>query len=84
MTPNATDDLLTRIKSEFLEMPGLRLNEVQARRLWNLDTDSCASLLSALVATKFLFRTRDGAFMRIESATPSRATLPSVTRAAVA
>jgi hypothetical protein len=32
-------------------------------------------LLDALVTAKFLFRTRDGAVMRIERATPVKATL---------
>jgi hypothetical protein len=51
-------------------MPGLRLTEAQARRLWNLDAASCGALLGALVDARFLFRTRDGAFMRFEQATP--------------
>jgi hypothetical protein len=34
-------------------------------------------LLGALVDAKFLFRTRDGAFMRVEHATPVKATLKS-------
>lgn len=69
------DDALRRVKGEFLEMPGLRLTEAQARRLWNLDAASCRELLGALVDSKFLFRTRDGAFMRAEHAQPARASL---------
>ncbi len=69
----ATEDVLRRVQGEFLEMPGLRLTEAQARRLWGLDTASCAALLGALVDAKFLFRTRDGAFMRIEHAVPLKA-----------
>ena len=68
--PLATDDVLRRVQGEFLEMPGLRLTEPQARRLWGLDAASCDALLGALVEAKFLFRTRDGAFMRVEHATP--------------
>ena len=64
----STDDVLSRVKGEFLEMPGLRLTEPQARRLWGLDAASCGALLKALVEAKFLFRTRDGAFMRVEYA----------------
>jgi hypothetical protein len=64
------DDVLRRVQSEFLEMPGLRLTEAQARRLWGLDAESCAALLDVLVDAKFLFRTRDGAFMRTEHAVP--------------
>jgi hypothetical protein len=54
-------------------MPGLCLTEAQARRLWGLDVSSCDALLRVLVAEKFLFRTRDGAFMRFEDALPVKA-----------
>src|SRR5262245_16613827 len=64
------EDVLRRVQGEFLEMPGLRLTEAQARRLWGLDAASCGALLGALVDAKFLFRTRDGAFMRVEHAAP--------------
>jgi hypothetical protein len=63
------EDALRRVRGEFLEMPGLRLTEAQARRLWGLDEASCAALLNALVEARFLYRTRDGAFMRVEQAT---------------
>jgi hypothetical protein len=69
----ATEDVLRRVKGEYLEMPGLRLTEAQARRLWNLDHASCSALLGALVDARFLFRTRDGAFMRVEHASPVKA-----------
>ena len=69
------EDILRRVRGEFLEMPGLRLTEAQARRLWNLDAASCRSLLTQLVETRFLFRTRDGAFMRLESPHPAHAPL---------
>jgi hypothetical protein len=57
-------DALQRIRNEFLEMPGLRLTAAQAQRLWSLERLMCESLLAALVDTKFLTRTRDGAFVR--------------------
>jgi len=79
----ATDDVLRRVQGEFLEMPGLRLTEAQARRLWGLDAASCDALLGALVDSNFLFRTRDGAFMRVERAMPVKASLrPRATIAA--
>ena len=71
----ATEDVFRRVQGEFLEMPGLRLTEQQARRLWGLDAASCAALLGALVDAKFLFRTRDGAFMKVEHALPVKAAL---------
>jgi hypothetical protein len=68
MTPELrTEEALRRVQIEFLEMPGLRLTAPQARRLWNLDPTMCEALLSALVDAKFLLRTREGSFMRLES-----------------
>jgi len=57
-------DVLQRVQGEYIEMPGLRLTTAQAQRLWGLDRAACDALLSALVDAKFLFRTRDGAFVR--------------------
>jgi hypothetical protein len=71
----ASDDVLRRVQGEFLEMPGLRLTQAQARRLWGLDASSCEALLAALVDANFLFCTRDGAFMRVEHAAPVKAAL---------
>ena len=71
----ANEDVLRRVQGEFMEMPGMRLTEAQARRLWNLDAASCHALLDALVDSKFLFRTRDGAFMRVEHGRPAHASL---------
>lgn len=68
-----TDEVLRRVRGEFLEMPGLRLTTPQARRLWGLDAAQCDALLGALVEANFLFRTRDGAFMRVEHAAPAKA-----------
>jgi hypothetical protein len=61
-------EVLRRVQGEFIEMPGLRLTIAQAQRLWGLDRAACDALLSALVEAKFLFRTRDGAFVRSEYA----------------
>ena len=72
-----SQDVLRRIQGEFLEMPGLCLTEAQARRLWGLEATVCSALLDALIDAKFLFRTRDGAFMRNEWATPVNASLPA-------
>lgn len=80
----ANDEVLRRVQCEFLEMPGLRLTEPQARRLWGLDPVSCGALLATLVDQKFLFRTRDGAFMRVEYATPAKASLKPRTKVAAA
>ena len=70
-------ELLHRIQCEFLEMPGLRLTERQARRLWNLDSIACADVLRVLVDGGFLFRTSDGSFMHVEHAKPVRSKIPA-------
>jgi hypothetical protein len=78
MTPEQTvkrEEVLRRVQGEFLEMPGLRLTQPQARRLWGLDAAMCDALLSALVDANFLFRTRDGAFMRVEHAAPVKTSM---------
>jgi hypothetical protein len=66
----AIDQLLTRVRGEYDEMPGLRLTLLQAARLWSLDPVTCAALLDFLVKSDFLVRTRDGAFMRADAAAP--------------
>ena len=58
------DDLLRRIRGEFLEMPGLRLTPEQARRLWALDDLTCTKILGALLEREFLVRHSDGRYMR--------------------
>jgi hypothetical protein len=56
-------------------MPGLRLTAAQAQRLWGLERDVCDALLGALVDAKFLAQTRDGAFIRMDGARPTRLAL---------
>jgi len=54
---------LQLLKSEYLEMPGLKLTVPQASRLIALDPDKTQPLLDALVDTGFLRRT-PGGFVR--------------------
>ena len=63
-TSRVVQDLVRRVRGEFLEMPGLRLTMQQARRLWRLDETLCNAVLAALVDAHFLARTSDGAFVR--------------------
>ena len=56
--------LLYRVRSEFLEMPGLRLTAAQAARLWAVDRKTSERILDGLTATGFLFRNREGAYLR--------------------
>ena len=68
------DEVLQRIQGEYVEMPGLRLTAAQAQRLWGLERDVCDALLGALVDAHFLAQTRDGAFIRVDGAKPTRLT----------
>jgi hypothetical protein len=55
---------LRRAQAEFLEMPGLQLTEAQAARLWSFDSALCSAVLTALVDSHFLVRTRNASFSR--------------------
>ncbi len=54
---------LRRAQGEFMEMPGLQLTEAQAARLWSFDSRLCSAVLTALVESRFLIRSRN-AFSR--------------------
>jgi len=69
-TTRGIQDVVRRVRGEFLEMPGLRLTSQQARRLWRLDETACEAVLGALVDARFLAKTRDGAFVRQEGNSP--------------
>ena len=60
----AITGLLHRIRSEFLEMPGLQLTTAQAARLWALDRLTSERLLDGLTQAGFLFRNGRGAYVR--------------------
>ena len=49
-----TEQMLSRVCGEYLEMPGLRLTQKQAQRLWGLDEPTCRQILEFLVDVKFL------------------------------
>lgn len=55
-TTNEIADLITRVRAEFLEMPGMCLTLAQAARLWRLSPDRAEALLFELVQTGFLVR----------------------------
>lgn len=67
------EDIVRRVRGEFMEMPGLRLTEPQVRRLWALEPSLCTAVLTELVDNGFLLRTRDGAFVRVDVASPLKA-----------
>ena len=62
-----TDALVTRIKSEFNESPGMCLTLRQGARLWGIAPEECAKVVDRLVAEEFLRWTRNGEVVRSES-----------------
>ena len=44
-------------------MPGLKLTEAQARRLWDLDGDTCSLVLTRLLEQRFLKFTSNGTYV---------------------
>ena len=64
------DDLVSRIRSEYVEMPGLWLTADQATRLWGLDPNQCKELLQVLIAQDFLTVRADGKYGRAGEGQP--------------
>ena len=65
---DAITGLLHRVRSEFLEMPGLRLTPAQAARLWAVDRSTSDRILDGLTLAGFLFRNEEGAYLRASRA----------------
>jgi hypothetical protein len=65
---SATEDaLLRRVRSEFRELPSMRLTLAQAMRLWNLDRPTCCTVLDSLVASHFLQQDLNGRYARVHA-----------------
>jgi len=58
------DDVLNRLRAEFLEMPCLRLKPEQVQRLCGVEPTICQMVLDLLVDEKFLCLKSDGAYTR--------------------
>jgi hypothetical protein len=56
--------LVRRVQSEYLEMPGLCLTFDQACRLWALDSQTCSRVLQDLVAEGFVAVSERGIYGR--------------------
>ena len=72
---------LTRLRAEYLEMPGLRLTREQVQRLCGLERTVCERVLETLVGTRFLCVKADGTYARVTDGAevprphPAKATL---------
>jgi len=58
-------DALTRVRAEYLEMPGMTLTAPQVERLCGLERMLCKTVLETLVEAKFLCVKSDGAYARL-------------------
>jgi len=67
MSPREVHAVVDRVRSEFLEMPGLRLTLPQAARLWGHDAPACQAVIDVLVGAEFLRWTSAGMVARIEA-----------------
>ena len=65
-------NVLNRIRSEYLEMPGLMLKSEQLERLCGIDHDVCKEVLLRLVDVGFLSVRGDGSYARSRDVETSR------------
>lgn len=62
--------ILERLRAEFLEMPGLRLTVEQIHRLCGVEQPMCSAVLDALVRERFLCVKPDGTYARLTDGLP--------------
>jgi hypothetical protein len=58
------EDVLNRLRAEFVEMPGLRLTSEQVQRLCGIEPTICRLVLASLVGERFLSLNSDGRYAR--------------------
>ena len=56
-------DALLRIRTEYIEMPDLKLTGRQVQRLWNLSHDVSEAALRLLIREGFLMQAANGAYV---------------------
>jgi hypothetical protein len=62
--PESVVTVVERVRAEFIESPGLSLTPSQAQRLFGVDPQRGASILSGLCDAGFLRRDKEGRFRR--------------------
>ncbi len=66
------EQAFTRIRAEFVEMPGMRLTPEQVERLSGVDGAVCKSVLDDLVRARFLSVSTNGSYGRFSDTSTSR------------
>jgi hypothetical protein len=64
---HGADDLLGRVRAEFLEMPGLQVTCTEASRLLGIEPHACVAMLGHLAAEGFLRVSPRGSYVRATS-----------------
>ena len=59
------EDVIQRVRAEFVEMPGMRLSTEQVQRLCGIERNVCRMVLETLVDARFLCINPDGRYGRI-------------------
>lgn len=59
-----------RVRSEYLEMPGMRLTRRQVQRLCGIDPALCDAILDSMVESRFLCVKPDGTYARVSDGLP--------------
>jgi CheY-like chemotaxis protein len=72
----------TRIRAEYLEMPGMRLSAAQVQRLCGLERPTCLAVLHGLVGERFLVLNTDGTYARATDDSAVYAPAANVSRVA--
>jgi len=67
------EEVVSRLRAEFLEMPGMRLTAEQVQRLCGLERTVCQIVLEALVDVQFLRVSGDGHYARYGEMSQRRA-----------
>jgi hypothetical protein len=67
---SAPQDVIERVRSEYLEMPGMRLTPQQLQRLCGIGPSLCDAVLESMVKSRFLAPRPDGTYVRASDGVP--------------
>jgi hypothetical protein len=80
ITMTAPQDIVERVRSEYLEMPGMRLTPRQLQRLCGIGPSVCDAVLESMVANRFLTVKPDGTYVRASEGLPPPRMAQAATR----
>ena len=72
MSASPPERLHERIRTEYREMPGMRLKRDQVQRLFGIERAESQMVLDSLVEAKFLWASSDGQYGRTTDGETSR------------